>query len=44
MIARHGYGVLLVDPRGQGRSGGDNVHWAGDRDLSAAAEYLQDPR
>ena len=41
MIARHGYGVLLVDPRGQGKSGGDNVHWAGDRDLSAAAEYLR---
>ena len=41
MIARNGYGVLLLDPRGQGRSGGDNVRWAGDRDLIAAAEYLQ---
>jgi hypothetical protein len=41
MIARSGYGVLLLDPRGQGRSGGDNVRWAGDRDLIAAAEYLQ---
>ncbi len=41
MIARHGYGVLLLDPRGQGKSGGDNIHWAGDRDLSAAAEYLK---
>jgi pimeloyl-ACP methyl ester carboxylesterase len=41
MLARNGYGVLLLDPRGQGRSGGDNVRWAGDRDLIAAAEYLQ---
>jgi uncharacterized protein len=41
MIARNGYGVLLLDPRGQGRSGGDNVRWAGDRDLIAAAEYLR---
>ena len=41
MIARNGYGVLLLDPRGQGKSGGDNVRWAGDRDLIAAAEYLQ---
>jgi pimeloyl-ACP methyl ester carboxylesterase len=41
MIARNGYGVLLLDPRGQGRSGGDNVRWAGDRDLIAAAEYVQ---
>jgi hypothetical protein len=41
MIAGNGYGVLLLDPRGQGRSGGDNVRWAGDRDLIAAAEYLQ---
>jgi uncharacterized protein len=41
MIAANGYGVLLLDPRGQGKSGGDNVRWAGDRDLIAAAEYLQ---
>lgn len=41
MIARNGYGVLLLDPRGQGASEGDNVRWAGDRDLIAAAEYLQ---
>jgi dienelactone hydrolase len=41
MMARNGYGVLLLDPRGQGRSGGDNVRWAGDRDLIAAAEYLR---
>jgi hypothetical protein len=41
MIASNGYGVLLLDPRGQGKSGGDNNRWAGDRDLIAAAEYLQ---
>ena len=36
MLIRHGYGVLLLDPRGQGRSEGDTVRWAGDRDLLAA--------
>ena len=41
MLIRHGYGVLLVDARGQGRSQGDIGHWNGDRDLIAAAEYLQ---
>ena len=41
MIARHGYGVLLLDPRGQGGSEGDLVRWAGDRDLIAGAKYLQ---
>jgi hypothetical protein len=41
MIARHGYGVLLVEPRGQGSSKGDLVRWAGDRDLHAAAAYLR---
>jgi uncharacterized protein len=41
MLVRHGYGVLLVDPRGQGRSEGDVDRWAGDDDLVAAAEYLQ---
>jgi hydrogenase/urease accessory protein HupE len=35
MLIRHGYGVLLLDPRGQGRSEGDTVRWAGDRDLNA---------
>lgn len=44
MIASHGYGVLLLDPRGQGGSEGDLVRWAGDRDLIAGAEYLQDRR
>jgi hypothetical protein len=41
MIARHGYGVLLVEPRGQGSSEGDLVRWAGDRDLHAAVSYLR---
>ena len=41
MLARHGYGVLLLDPRGQGRSQGDLVRWAGDRDLIAGATFLQ---
>ena len=41
MLVRHGYGVLLLDPRGQGKSEGDLVRWAGDRDLAAAARFLQ---
>jgi dienelactone hydrolase len=41
MLIRHGYGVLLLDPRGQGFSEGDIVRWAGDRDLLAAVEYLR---
>ena len=41
MLARHGYGVLLLVPRGQGSSEGDIVRWAGDSDLIAGAEYLQ---
>ena len=41
MLVRNGYGVLLLDPRGQGESQGDLVRWAGDRDLIAAAEYVQ---
>lgn len=40
MLIRHGYGVLLLDPRGQGRSEGDTVRWAGDRDLNATIAYL----
>jgi len=41
MLVRHGYGVLLLVPRGQGRSEGDVVRWAGDRDYLAGAEYLE---
>jgi pimeloyl-ACP methyl ester carboxylesterase len=40
-LARHGYGVLLLDPRGQGGSEGDTVRWQGDKDLIAGAEWLQ---
>lgn len=43
MLVRHGYGVLLFDRRGEGASDGDpNIFgWVGDRDLHAAAAYLQ---
>jgi CBS domain-containing protein len=41
MLARHGYGVLLLTPRGQGASEGDIVRWAGDTDLLAGAEFLR---
>jgi len=41
MIARNGYGVLLLEPRGQGSSEGDIVRWAGDRDLRAGVDYLR---
>ncbi len=41
MLARHGYGVLLLEPRGQGGSEGDVVRWAGDTDIIAGAEYLR---
>ena len=41
MLLAHGYGVLLLDPRGQGASDGDTVRWAGDEDLAAGAAYLQ---
>jgi dienelactone hydrolase len=41
MLVRHGYGVLLLEPRGQGNSQGDTVRWAGDRDLLAGVAYLR---
>jgi dienelactone hydrolase len=43
VLARHGYGVLMVDPRGQGRSGGHamDAGWYGDQDVSAAVTFLQ---
>ncbi len=43
MLARHGYGVLLFDRRGEGESDGDPnaFGWAGERDLKAAAAFLQ---
>jgi dienelactone hydrolase len=46
VLARHGYGVLMLDPRGQGRSGGHamDAGWYGDRDLIAAVAFLQHQR
>ena len=43
MLARHGYGVLLFDRRGEGESDGDpNLFgWQGERDVHAAAAYLR---
>ncbi len=41
ILLAHGYGVLLLDPRGQGGSDGDTVRWAGDEDLLAGAAYLR---
>ncbi len=43
MLIRHGYGVLLLDRRGEGESEGDpNPRgWGGTRDLKAAVDYLQ---
>jgi len=43
MLARHGYGVLLFDRRGEGVSEGDpNIFgWQGERDIRAAVSFLQ---
>lgn len=43
VMARHGYGVLLFDARGLGRSGGRgmNLGWHGDADVAAAVGYLE---
>jgi predicted alpha/beta hydrolase len=42
MLVRHGYGVLILDPRGQGSSEGDpNLFgWSGEPDLRAAIDFL----
>ena len=42
MLARHGYGVLLFDRRGEGASEGDPeaLGWIGDRDVDAAIDFL----
>ena len=42
VLARHGYGALLFDTRGHGRSGGHAMDfgWWGDRDLAAAVSFL----
>jgi MYXO-CTERM domain-containing protein len=43
MLARHGYGVLLFDRRGQGESEGDphGFGWEGEKDIKAAIAFLQ---
>jgi pimeloyl-ACP methyl ester carboxylesterase len=43
ILARHGYGVLLFDRRGEGRSEGEPNAWGwgGDADVKAAIAYLQ---
>ena len=42
VLARHGYGVLLVDARGHGDSDGDAMDfgWNGDADTAAATRWL----
>jgi uncharacterized protein len=42
-LARHGYGVLLFDRRGESESGGDGnlFGWGGDKDILAAIEFLK---
>jgi pimeloyl-ACP methyl ester carboxylesterase len=40
MLARHGYGVLIFDPRGTGQSEGDPYRWGADNDVKAALDYL----
>ena len=44
MLARHGYGVLLFDRRGEGRSDGDpnGFGWGGDEDIRAAIDFLKE--
>jgi uncharacterized protein len=44
MLARHGYGVLLFDRRGEGGSDGDSnlFGWGGEKDIYAAVDFLRD--
>ena len=43
LLARHGYGVLLLDRRGEGESEGDiNLYgWDGEEDVLAAVRFLR---
>jgi uncharacterized protein len=43
LLARHGYGVLVFDRRGEGESEGDpnTFGWQGERDIHAAVAFLQ---
>lgn len=42
VLADHGYGVLLMDARGHGRSGGPgtDIGWHGDQDTMAAVAFV----
>lgn len=42
VLARHGFGVLLLDARGHGESGGRAMDfgWYGDADIAAATQFL----
>ena len=42
VLAHHGYGVLLLDARGHGDSGGRGMDagWYGDDDVRAAVDFL----
>lgn len=42
MLIRHGYGVLVVEPRGNGASEGDPnmLGWSGEADVTAAVDFL----
>ena len=42
VLARHGFGVLMIDARGHGDSGGRAMDfgWHGDADIAAATGYL----
>lgn len=43
MLARHGYGVLMLDQRGQGESEGEPTGtWDSSEDLRAATEFLHE--
>jgi|1186.fasta_scaffold56476_2 hypothetical protein len=46
MLIRHGYGVLILDRRGEGHSDGDPnaFGWNGTRDIAAAVDFLQGRR
>jgi dienelactone hydrolase len=43
LLARHGYGVLIFDRRGEGESEGDpnTFGWQGERDVHGAVAFLQ---
>jgi len=42
VLAKHGYGIVMVDARGHGRSGGRAMDfgWYGDQDVAGAVSFL----